>query len=118
MRKLNRHVTEPTEACYTDLLTLADTVSAHGRVSCDSRAEERRGPRKVEIGRNTKNEVFVHDDAIGIATVGNASQMRVRGVERELQVRAEILEPGLAARAGGQNRPGTRPRRGHPLYIW
>src|ERR1039458_6206497 len=47
-----------------------------------------------------QDEVFIDDDAIGVATVGDASEVLVRGVEGERQVRAEILKPNLAPGAG------------------
>ena len=81
-------------------MPLATPQSAHGRVCCDASAEQRRGPGESQIGGDAQHEAFIDDDAVGVATVGDASEVLVRGVEGEPQVRAEILKPSLAPGAG------------------
>src|ERR1017187_1294842 len=100
MCKLRAHVTQPAETDHANLLAFGDAPVAHGRICCDASAEERCGPGEIEVGGDSQNEVFIDDDAIGVATVGDASEVLVRGVEGERQVRAEILKPNLAPGAG------------------
>ena len=52
-------------------LPLVDAPVAHRRVGRDPGAEERRGPGEVEVGRDAQDEVFVDDDAVGVAAVGD-----------------------------------------------
>src|SRR5207245_799872 len=46
------------------------------------------------------NEVFIDDDAFGVAAVSKTSKVFVRRVEGENHVRAELLEASLALCAG------------------
>src|ERR1035437_2964471 len=96
MCKLRAHVTQPAETDHA----FGDAPVALGRICCDASAEERYGPGEIEVGGDSQNEVFIDDDAIGVVTVGDASEVLVRGVEGERQVRAEILKPNLAPGAG------------------
>ena len=115
MGELHAHVAQPAETDDADLLALGDAPVAHGRVGRDPGAEQRRGPGKVEVGGNAQNEAFIDDDAVGVAAVGDAAEVLVRGVEGERQVRAELLKAGLALRGRCRpSRPGSRPRRGRP----
>ncbi len=57
-------------------------------------------PGEIEVGRDAQDEAFIDDDAIGVAAVSDASEVLVRGVVGEGQVRAELLKPGLALGAG------------------
>jgi hypothetical protein len=100
MSKLHAHVPQSAEADHSDFLSLGDAPAAHRRVSGDSGAEERRSSREIEVGRDAQDEPLVHDDAIGVATIGDASEVLVRGVEREDHVRAELLKAGAAFGAG------------------
>src|ERR1017187_2187049 len=61
---------------------------------------QRSGAGEIEVGGDAQNEVFIDDDAIGVATIGDASEVLVRGVEGERQVRTEILKPRLTPGAG------------------
>jgi hypothetical protein len=72
----------------------------HGRVGCDAGAEERRGSGEIEVGRNTQNKAFVHDYAFRVATIGDASEVLVRGIVREGYVPAELLKASLALGTG------------------
>jgi hypothetical protein len=47
-----------------------------------------------------QDEAFVNNNAIGVATVRDASEVLVRRVERERHIRAELLQPGLAEGTG------------------
>ena len=100
MGKLDTHMAEPTQADYADLFALANALAAHGRVSCDAGAKKRRGASEIEIGGDLQNEAFIDDDAIGVATLGNTSEVLVGGVEGQRHVWAEIFKPGFAAGAG------------------
>ena len=44
--------------------------------------------------------MFIDDDALGIATIGNAAEVFVRRIESERHVWAELLEVTFAVRAG------------------
>jgi hypothetical protein len=55
---------------------------------------------EVEVGRDAQNKVPIDDDAVGIAAVGDASEVLVRGVIGEDPVRAELLETCLALGTG------------------
>ena len=100
MGELHAHVAQPAETDHADFLALGDAPVAHGRVGGDPGAEERRGSGEVEVGGDAQDEAFIDDDAVGVAAVGDASEVLVRGVEGEGQVRAELLEAGLALGAG------------------
>src|ERR1035438_9148115 len=100
MSDLHAHVTQPAEADYANLLALADALATHGRICCDTSAEQRRRPSERKIGRDAQNETLIDDYVVGVATVCDASQVIVRGVKGEPQVRAEILKPNLAAGTG------------------
>ena len=82
-------------------LPLVDAPVAQRRVGRDAGAEQRRGAGEVEVGRDAQDEVLVHDDAVGVAAVGDRRRLvLVRRVVGERHVRAELLEPGLAVGAG------------------
>ena len=98
--ELHAHVAQPAETDHADLLALGDAPVAHRRVGRDPGAEERRGSGEIEVGRDAQDEVLVDDDAVGVAAVGDAAEVLVRGVVGEGHVRAELLEAGLAVRAG------------------
>ena len=76
--KLHAHVAQSAETDDADLLALGDAPVAHGRVGRDPGAEQRRGSGEIEVGRNAQNETFVDDDAVGVAAVGDASEVLVR----------------------------------------
>ena len=100
MSKLHAHVAQSAETDHANLLALGHTPVAHGRVGCDSGAKERRGSGEIEVGRDAQDKAFVHDDAVGVATIGDASEVLVREVVRESHVRAELLKAGLALGTG------------------
>ena len=43
-----------------------------------------------------KNEMFIDDDAGGVAAIGNTAKVFVRRVERECQVRAVLFKASFA----------------------
>src|SRR5436190_21842157 len=96
MRKFYGHVTQSAEADRPHFLALGDAPVMHGGVGSDAGAKQRRSCGEIEVGRKAQNEVFVDNNAIGIATVGHASEMLVRGVEGEDHVRAELFKASFA----------------------
>ena len=100
MSKLHAHVAQSAETHDADFLALCDAPMPHGRVGCDSGAEQRRGAGEIEVGGHAKHKALVHDDAFGIAAVGDAAEVLVRRIVSERGVRAELLEAGLALGAG------------------
>src|SRR6266446_2582067 len=98
--KFYRHVAKSTETDHANFLALGDAPVMHRRVSRDPGAKQRRGCGKIKIGWEAQNEVFIDDDAFRVAAVGHASEVLIRRVESEDHVRAELLEAGLALRAG------------------
>ena len=50
MSKLHGHVAQSAKTDHANLLALGDAPVAHGRVCCDSGAEERPGSGKIEVG--------------------------------------------------------------------
>lgn len=100
MSKLHSHVAQSAETDHANLFTLGDAPMAHGRVGGDPGTQERRGSSEIEIGRDAHDKAFVHDDAIGVATIGDASEVLVREVISEGHVAAELLKARLALGAG------------------
>ena len=100
MGELHAHVAQSAETDHADLLALGDAPVAHGRVGRDPGAEQRRGSGEIEVGGDAQDEAFVDDDAVGVAAVGDASEVLVRGVVGERHVRAELLKARLALGAG------------------
>ena len=103
MGKFYRHVAKAAQTDHANFLALGDTPVAHRRVSCYACAEKRPGPGEFEVAGDAQNEVFIDDDAIGISAIGDTSKVLVRSVVGEHQVRAKLLQAGLAlwARAVG-----------------
>src|SRR5947209_17148045 len=100
MRKLHGHVTESAETDHANFLALGDAPVMHGGVSRDTGAEQRRGCGGFQVGGYSQNETFIDDNAVGVATVGNTSEMLVRRVEGEDHVRAELFKASFALWAG------------------
>src|ERR1035437_8524099 len=100
MSKLHAHVAQAAETDHANFLALCDAPVAHRRVCGDPGAEERRGSGEIKVGGDAQHEAFIDDDAIGVATIGDASEGLVRGVEGEGQVRAELLKAGFAPGTG------------------
>src|SRR4029077_17273564 len=61
---------------------------------------ERRGSGEIELGRDTQDKAFVHDDALGVATIGDASEVLVREVVSEGHVPTELFKASLALGTG------------------
>jgi hypothetical protein len=83
---------------------------SHGRVCCDSGAQERRYSGEIEIGRDAKDKVLFDDDAVRVTTVGDTSKVHVRRVVGKSHVGAELLKTSLTFRAGtvGVNQAADR----------
>jgi len=100
MCKLHTHVTQSAETDHANLLALADAPVAHGRVCCDSGAKQRSGSGEVQVRGDAQDEPLVDDNALGVATVGDASQMLIGEIVCQSEIRAELLEARLALGAG------------------
>ena len=100
MSKLHRHVAQSAQTDHANLLALGDPPMMHGGVGRDTSAKQRRGGGEIEVGGNAQNEVFLDDNAFGVAAVGHASEVLVRRIKRENHVRAELLEARFASGAG------------------
>ncbi len=100
MGKFHAHVSESAETDDADFLALRDAPMAHGRVRCNSRAEQGSSSGKIQIRGNAKDKLLVDDDTVGVTTIGDASEMFVWHVEGQRQVRAELLEASLALGTG------------------
>src|SRR5438094_2783096 len=100
MSKFYRHVAESAETDHTNFLAFGDGPVMHGRVRRDAGAEQWRSGGEFQVRGDAQNEMFVDDDAFGVAAVGNASKVLVRRVEGEDHVRAELFKASFAVRAG------------------
>src|SRR6266566_3965134 len=98
--KFYRHVAKSAEADHANFLALGHAPVMHRRVGRDPGAKQRRCRGKIEVGWEAQNEVFIDDDAFGVAAVGHASEVLVRRIEGKNHVRAELLETSLALCAG------------------
>src|SRR5262249_1777009 len=92
MGKLHTHVTESAETDDANFFAFCRTTVAHGRVSSDPGTEERRGAGEAEIRWNAQNEAFIDYDGIGVAAIGDASEMLVGEVVGERHVWTELFE--------------------------
>jgi hypothetical protein len=99
MSKFYSHVAQSAEADYANFLAFGDAPVMHGGVCRDAGTEQRRGCGGMELGGDAQDEVFIDDDAFGVAAVGHASEMLVPGVEGEDHIRAELFEASFAIRA-------------------
>src|SRR5713101_1745054 len=100
MCKLHAHVAQSAETDHASLLALGDAPVAHGRVSCDSGTKQRCGSGKLQVRGNAEDKPLVHDDTIGVAAVGDTSQMLIGKVVGKSRIRTELLEARLALGAG------------------
>src|SRR5213076_1498944 len=100
MRKLHGHVAQSAQTDHANFFALGNAPMMHGRVGRDAGAEQRGGSGEIEVGWKTQNEMFIDDDAFGVAAVGDASEVLVRRIEGENHVWAELLETSLALCAG------------------
>ena len=98
--ELHAHVSQSAKTDHANFLALGDAPVAQGGVGCNPGAEEWRDSREIEVGGNAQNEAFIDDNAIGVATIGDTSEVFVRGVEGEGKVRAELLKASLAMGTG------------------
>ncbi len=98
--ELYAHVAQSAESHHADFLPLSDAPMAHGRVRRDAGAEQRCGSSQVQVRGDLQHKALINHDRIGIAAIGDASQVLVRGVVSERPLRAELFEAGLTLRAG------------------
>ena len=96
MCELHAHVAQSAETNHSDLLALGDAPVPHGRVGGDSGAKQWSGSGRVEVRGNMQDKPLVNYHTVGVATVGNASEMLVGKVVREGSIRAELLKARLA----------------------
>src|SRR5262249_37313177 len=66
----------------------------------DPSAQQRRSPSEVQVRRQSQHKMFVHDDAVGGATIRDASEVFVWRIKSERHVWAELLEVTFAICAG------------------
>jgi hypothetical protein len=100
MGKLYGHVAQSAKTDHSNFLALGDAPAAHGRVRCDSSAEQRSSSGEVQIRGDTQDEPLVHDNALGVAAIGDASEVLVRHIKGECEVRAELLKASPALGTG------------------
>src|SRR6266705_591449 len=96
MSKFYSHVAQSAQTNHANFLAFSDGPVMHGRVRRDACTEQRRRCGEIEIGGDAPNEMFIDDDAFGVATVGNASEMLVRRVDGEDHVRTELFKASFA----------------------
>ena len=110
MGKLHAHVAQSAKTDHADFLALDVVPTSDGRVGFDPCAQKRRDSCEIEVGRDAQNEVLIDDDAVGVAAIGNASEVLVRGVEGEGHVRTELLKtaPALGTGAVGIDHAADR----------
>src|SRR5271163_1883323 len=100
MRKFHAHVAQSAKTDHANLLIFGDTPVPHRRVSSDSGAEQGSNSGKTEVRGNAQDKPLVDDDAVGVAAIGDASQMLVREVVGQGEIWTELLETRLALGAG------------------
>ena len=76
-RELDSHVAKSPESNHSNLLSFADAPVFERRPGGYSSAEQRRDAGQIEIGRDSEDEIFIDDNAVGLATIGNAAKMLV-----------------------------------------
>src|SRR5215213_1680504 len=96
MRKLHAHMAQPTDTDHSNFLAWANFPMRQRRVSCNACTQQRCSTREIEVGWNSQHEVFIDNDAFGIAAVSDAAEMRIERVVSESVIRAELFEPGFA----------------------
>ena len=98
--KLDPHVTQSPEADYPHFFPLEIAPPVNGRVGRNPGAEERCDSGRIKVGGDIQDEAFIHDNAFGIAAVGNPPQMFIRGVVGKGSSGAELLKTITAVGAG------------------
>ena len=63
-------------------------------------AQSKGGSSEIQVRRDAQNEALVDDDAVGVATIGDAPEVLIRHVKGECEVRAKLLEADAALIAG------------------
>ena len=98
--KLYAHVSEAAETDDADFFTGADFPMTQRRIRGDAGAQQGRDASETEVLRESENEVFIDDDALGITSVGGQTKVFVHGAERHDGRRRELLEAFFTMRAG------------------
>ena len=78
MSKFHRHMTETTETDHSYLLPLPTPQWRIGEYVVIPAHRSGAAPAMFEVRRNSQDEMFIDDDAIGIATVSDSSKIFVR----------------------------------------
>src|SRR6267378_2919231 len=100
MSKLHAHMAQSAETDDAHLFAPADAPVPHGRVRRDSGAKQRSGPSEVEVLRDAQDKPLVHDHALGVSAISDASQMLVGKIVGQSEIRAELLLARQALGAG------------------
>ena len=96
--QLHAHVAESAQADNAHLHARTDLGAAQRRVGRNTGAEQRRRSGQVQVGGNAQDEVLIDHHALGISAIGDRRGLMLVGrVVGEGGVRAELLDPGLAA---------------------
>src|ERR1700736_1761725 len=101
MGEFHRHVAQSAETDYANFLVLGNPRAANGGIRCYSSTKKRRGSIEVEVGRNAQDKAFIDHDVLGVAAVGDASEVLVGEVVGECEVGTKLFEarPALGTRA-------------------
>jgi len=67
--------TEETYLAMGDNPALRNAPVTHRRVGRDAGTKQRGGPGEVDVGRDAQNEAFIHNDAVGVAAVGDRRRL-------------------------------------------
>ena len=81
-------------------LSRRDAPVAQRRIGGDAGAQKRGGAGRIECGWEAKDEPFLDHNALRIPSVGHPSEMLIVGIVGKNHVRAELLKPVFAFRAG------------------
>lgn len=99
--ELDRHVTQSAESHHAHAIAGLAAELAQRRIGGDSCAEQRSGPRQVEVGGHAQGEALVHYDLGRVSTVGERLPIHLGAVVRHGRaLLAELLETFRARSAG------------------
>src|SRR5689334_3918147 len=91
MPKFQAHVAQSAETDHSDFLSLGDAVLAHRRIGRNPCTEQRRRSGEVQVLWHLQNKSLIDDDAVGVAAASDTSEVFVREVVSQDEVRAEML---------------------------
>src|SRR6185295_4905499 len=78
IRDLHAHMAQSTDTNDSDFLAWSNSPVTHRRIRCDTGAQQRCRARWIEIRRHSQYEMLIDNNTLGITTVRDASEMRVR----------------------------------------